>query len=79
MNFQSLFKKDYCSFSPDFNFPSCCEQHDKDYSLGSKVSRKEADGKLRSCITASGWPKVAWVYYLGVRTVGWMFYRGDGR
>ena len=80
---------DGCTWSPDgiiyfgryISFKAVCDQHDRDYSR--KVDRAQADAKLRDgiydtlrrngvdVITAL---KVANLYYVGVRTVGWAFY-----
>ena len=59
--------------SPDFDFRECCVRHDFDYY--SQVSRKEADLKLKACIEKKGHPKLAKIYYCGVRAFGWLRYR----
>ena len=66
-------KPDGCTLVPDFDFRSCCDQHDVEYRL-QVVSRKEADQRLRACIRSSGHPLKAELYYLGVRLFGGIFW-----
>jgi hypothetical protein len=71
------FWSDGCSKSPDFAFRHCCVAHDYLYVTG-YCSRKEADEFLRDCIIDMGYPRLAWVYYYGVRIGGkraWDRYR----
>jgi hypothetical protein len=64
-----------CSYTPDFNFYDCCSMHDIDYDKGgTKQERKKADQYLRDCIKAHGHPYKAYIYYMGVRLFGWMFF-----
>ena len=39
------------------------------------VTRAVADRRLRLCIRAKGHPVLAWVYWAGVRSAGWWFWR----
>ena len=65
-----------CSYTPDFNFFECCDQHDKDYDKGgTKWDRYIADLKLRECIKDHGHPYKARIYYLGVRVFGRFFFK----
>ena len=68
-------KYDGCTGVPDFSFGSdCCGEHDAHYQL-SDIPRSEADRRLRECILKKGYPFIAWSYWIGVRTLGWFFYR----
>jgi hypothetical protein len=65
------FSTDGCSFSPDFNIRSCCEQHDKVYwAGGSCEQRRAADHELRVCMSRNDRPVLGAVYYAGVRVGG---------
>jgi hypothetical protein len=56
---------------PDFNFASCCNNHDVHYwSGGTEDARKDADRVLRQCIADRGHPGLAQIYYGGVRVMG---------
>ena len=49
-------KKNYCTglkHAPE-NINSCCHQHDRDYGVNGKVSRAEADRRLRECLISQG-------------------------
>ncbi|WP_378082017.1 hypothetical protein ACFU5E_09500 [Aeromonas bestiarum] len=50
--------RDYCTglgpVSPGTN--SCCKKHDNDYGAKGRVSRAEADRRLRHCMIAQGKP-----------------------
>lgn len=64
-----------CTAVPDFDFGAdCCNTHDYYYQT-KVISRAEADVALRKCIKAKGHPILAWVYWAGVRVVGWYFWR----
>jgi hypothetical protein len=67
------FSSDGCTMSPDFDFRDCCVRHDYDYH--DQVPRKKADLKLKACIEKKGHPKLAKLYYFGVRAFGWLRYR----
>jgi hypothetical protein len=67
-----------CTFSPDGNWVSCCDTHDKQYSKNSRTSRKSADKQLRECVKKQGHPYYAKVMYVAVRAFGWIFYKGKG-
>ena len=63
-----------CSFVPDHNnqVHTCCDQHDEDYA-NPDIKRAIADKSLYTCIKSTGHPKLAWLYYRGVRMFGWLF------
>ncbi len=68
---------DGCSGVPDFNFRDCCVQHDYDYAehhRESEANRTELDAKLRLCIGCRGHKVLAWMYWAGVRSFGWISY-----
>jgi hypothetical protein len=67
------FANDGCTMAPDLTFSHCCYEHDIYYVTGA-ISRAEADRCLRKCISARGYPVLAWVYWLGVRLFGWFFF-----
>lgn len=66
-----------CTFFPEGDWKPCCQIHDEQYSKGSKVPRKVADRALRDCVASSGHPRIAKVMYAGIRSFGWMFYKGN--
>ncbi len=68
--------KKKCSFVPDHSsgIHNCCDVHDKRYSSGI-MKRVTADRKFRECITTTSHPVIAWIYWVGVRLFGWIFYR----
>lgn len=68
-----------CTFFPDGNWLSCCDAHDMNYSSKSKISRKQADEGLRSCVAKCGHPLIAKIMYAGVRLFGRPFYKGSGK
>lgn len=65
---------DYCSFVPDLDLSICCKIHDIQYRKSSQMSRFEADRNFKKCMIEHGRPVVGWVYYVGVRLLGWLFY-----
>ena len=80
-------KQDYCTMVPDapfgFDFSQPCMGHDQNYSADSTVSRATADQIFRdamyqSCDANYGGSLLCYatatVYYLGVRSFGWLFY-----
>lgn len=69
--------KTFCSGIPRMKLAveSCCEAHDRAYSQGSTVSRREADRQLYACLAPSR-PVFARLVYVGVRLFGWLFYKG---
>ncbi|HHW7546327.1 TPA: hypothetical protein ACU203_002031 [Mannheimia haemolytica] len=70
-------KKHYCTglkHAPE-NINSCCHQHDRDYGVNGKVSRAEADKRLRDCLIAQNRPIFAWCAWLAVRCFGWYFWK----
>jgi len=73
---KAILTSDGCTGVPDFNFKQCCEKHDFYYRNITNVTRIQADRKLRDCIKEK-WklPVLPWVYFLGVRLVGWWAWR----
>lgn len=73
------FKTDGCTAAPDLFWKDCCKAHDFYYrnsQIGTGVSRKEADKRLRHCMRAKGSGRfVAWVYWAAVRIVGRRFWK----
>ncbi|MBW3809711.1 DUF1353 domain-containing protein [Aeromonas hydrophila] len=67
----------YCTgvgpVSPGTN--SCCQQHDKDYGAKGRVSRAEADRRLRQCMIAQDKPVLAWLFWAACRLGGWYFWK----
>jgi len=63
------FISDGCTYSPDFDFYHCCEEHDWYYHTGD-ISRKIADKKLRECIRKKGYIILPWIYWAAVRAFG---------
>lgn len=58
---------------PEFN--SCCDEHDLAYEQGGTAEvRKWADGLMRDCMTRMGFKTRANIYYVAVRTFGWLFW-----
>jgi hypothetical protein len=53
----------------------CCHQHDRDYGINGTVTRAQADRSLRECIAANGHPFIAWLVWVAVRCVGWLYYQ----
>lgn len=80
------FVSDGCTGVPDFDFRSCCEQHDAYYHDGS-VSRATADFKMFTCINNKGkggnfltrlkYTAIALYYWAGVRIFGGSYYKAD--
>ena len=68
--------KTFCSGIPRMKLAveSCCEAHDKAYSQGSNVSRRDADMELYACLAHSR-PVFARLVYMVVRLFGWLFYK----
>ena len=72
---------DGCSFVPDYpDTLSCCTEHDRLYYLadGGYWGRRLADYKFRNCLSAKGHPARAWLWYIGVRTLGWAAWYNRG-
>lgn len=67
------FATDGCTMSPDLVFTECCYVHDINYAIGD-ISRQAADKKLKECISKNGYPRLCWVYWIGVRLYGWIPY-----
>lgn len=79
---------DGCTIVPDFNFTSCCVEHDfyygnhHDYE-GNPISRSEADKRLKECISKQKgpigykWAVTPWIYWLGVRAFGGLLWNSD--
>ncbi len=74
---------DGCTASPDFNFTDCCNVHDEDYGAA-KITRWQADKKLRQCISKKGvgfykFKVLPWVYWGSVRVFGGKHYGNECR
>ena len=65
---------DRCTDVPDGNYCKACERHDFRYRNGT-VSRPEADALLREDMRAKGHWLLCWVFWAGVRLVGWRHYQ----
>ncbi|HII3824517.1 hypothetical protein [Pasteurella multocida] len=72
-------KKSYCTgwHGAPANINTCCHQHDRDYGIKGKVSRAEADRRLRHCLISQGYPIKAWVFWVLVRMFGWIYYKKE--
>ncbi|WP_150538840.1 hypothetical protein [Actinobacillus vicugnae] len=57
------------------NINACHYQHDRDYGVNVKVSRAEADRRLRECLISQCRTVFAWCVWLAVRCFGWHFWR----
>jgi len=56
-------------------FEGCCNRHDYAYWAGGTERRREAaDRKLRMCVAALGYKRLAWVMYIAVRLCGWKYF-----
>ena len=56
-------------------FEACCDEHDLAYEQGGTAEvRKWADGLMRDCMTRMGFKTRANIYYVAVRTFGWLFW-----
>ena len=89
--FKKLFKGN-CGCTPfglKTSFQKCCVAHDIDYSVYSRVPRKEADKRFLKCMLEiaeidSATPKwikkaKAYVYFGAVRAFGGFFFKGGGK
>lgn len=82
-------KGDGCTDVPDWNnkVHTCCMRHDKDYAFGvnekgEPITRAQADERLFQCMnkhakTIIGRQILSRVYWLGVRAVGWKFWKHE--
>lgn len=74
----SKHKNNYCSgiFDRigDYDLSGCCKVHDEDYD-DPNVTRLEADLWFRSCLEKTSNKLIAYIYFIGVRTFGWIFFR----
>ncbi|ARB89445.1 hypothetical protein A6J38_02410 [Haemophilus influenzae] len=70
-------KKHYCTGwrKAPTNINSCCHQHDRDYGIHGTISRADADKRLRECLIAQRYPFKAWIFWVIVRLLGWIFYK----
>lgn len=69
-------KTDGCTLSPDFDFKTCCDWHDIRYRENpERISRADADAKLRRCIRRKGYLVLPWLYWGAVRLFGGAFWR----
>lgn len=71
------FTSDGCSMSPDGfmdrpnDFISCCVKHDIAYwHGGTSLERQQADEDLKQCLISRDYPRIAIVYFWGVRFGG---------
>lgn len=65
------YKYDGCTAVPDFDFGAdCCGEHDT-YYQSKEITRAEADKRLRQCIQKKGYILLPWIYWAGVRLLGW--------
>jgi hypothetical protein len=75
-------KTDGCTLAPDFDFQVCCIEHDLHYAENhGRITRLEADNRLRECISDNGRPVIALVYWLAVRVFGrasWKEFKENG-
>lgn len=68
------FTYDGCTAVPDFDFGAdCCAEHDM-YYQSQEITRKEADKRLRQCIQKKGYVVLPWIYWAGVRCLGWYYW-----
>lgn len=74
-----IVKPNGCSFvwdGPNGKWKKFCDLHDLDYAQGgTEKDRKKSDRKLRNRIIKSGNPFFGWIYYAGVRMLGWLFFK----
>lgn len=64
-----------CSFWPDGNYLSCCEQHDVAYLVGGNwLDRWQADLELAKCVKRSHSSWMAGLMFLGVMVFGVLFF-----
>ena len=74
------FKSDGCTGIPDGDYRDCCHEHDYYYQHRGrcpteKISRAEADRRLRACIRDNGEDALwAGIVYFGVRIFGWLWW-----
>jgi len=65
-----------CTMWPEGNWHECCVAHDYAYADGGPPgARKEADKALRKCVETKHTKAMGLVMYLGVRAMGWFFWR----
>lgn len=57
-------KKYYCTGAENApqNMQSCCKQHNNDYGVNGKVTRAEADKRLRECLISQERPVLRGVF-----------------
>ena len=63
---------DRCTLFPEGSWQECCYLHDLNY-IRQKITRKEADKRLLSCVKERC-KVVAYIMYAGVRLFGWYFW-----
>ena len=68
------FVSDGCTMAPDGTrrepekWKECCQAHDlRLWGGGTKTERHEADKKLRSCMREKAGPRLAFIFWLGVK------------
>lgn len=66
-----------CTLVPNISpaVKACCDTHDGCYCVGGDSDdRLACDRAFRDCIRAAGYPLIADIYYMGVRTFGTFFF-----
>ena len=63
---------DGCTLWIDGVWRACCDAHDLAYASG--VDKALADVLLRDCVSATGFPLMGWIMFLGVTLFGGFFY-----
>ncbi len=59
----------------DVPFLYCCDEHDLAYEEGGDSrDRALADRRFRDCLQESGRPFRAWLFWLAVRLMGWLYW-----
>ena len=66
-------KKNNCTLFPEGNWSECCARHDRRYE-NKRLNRSQADRLLYRCVSKKS-KVVAFIMYVGVRTIGWYFYK----
>lgn len=71
-------KNDFCTLAPDkigkTDLSTACYNHDVNH-MEAKISRKEADLKLKKDIEELGRPVIAWIYYIFARIFGGFYWK----
>ena len=60
----------------DVPFLYCCDEHDLAYEEGgNRTDRALADRRFRDCVSESGRPIRAWLFWAAVRLGGWWWWQ----